>query len=255
MLAASAVGCEPPSGADPDAAPAGPVAMGVDPAKGEHGVPIDKVIRVRFSDHLDERTLKAGRLTLKSGTLSLWVMSYYDPVRGELVVWPSSKLRRFSTWTFRVEEGLAGLDGGAVAPGTATWFRTGDQGGDDHPFDVLTYEEHVQPIFDTACAACHGGPGAPVAGLALDTPESVTATLLGAPAEGWPGWKRAVAGRPGQSYLLYKLIGDARIAGSPMPRSFDGDGAAPPLSPFEQRRIADWVAGGAPFFDSAALPD
>ena len=255
VLAVLVTGCAPPASPDPDAAPDGPWPVTVDPESGAAGVPVDKVIRVRFSGHLDERTLEAGLLTLRSGTISMWVMSYYDPIRGELVVWPSGRLRQYATWVFRIEAGLAGIDGGEVAAGTVTSFRTGDEAGDDHPFDVLNYHEHVRPIFDAACASCHGGPGAPIAGLALDSAAGVSSTLLGAPADGWPGWKRAAPGRPGESYLLYKLIGDERIAGSRMPRSFEGDGAAAPL-PFSDRvRISDWLAGGASFVDPSSAQD
>ncbi len=250
-----AFGCAPPAEPDPDAAPDGPVPVGVDPEDGATGVFIDKVIRVRLSDHLDERSLTAGRLDLTSGTLSYWLMSYYDPVRGELVVWPSSRLRKFTTWIFSIGEGLTGLDGGEVPAARVTTFRTGDQAGDDHPFEVLNYQDHLKPIFDAACASCHGGPGQPIAGLDLGDAGGVTETLLGAPADGWPGWKRAAAGRPGQSYVLYKLIGDGRIMGSRMPRSLEGDGTAAPLPIAEQRAVADWIAGGAPFFDSAGQPD
>jgi mono/diheme cytochrome c family protein len=255
VLAVLLSGCAPPAAPDPDAAPDGPWPVAVAPESGATGVPTDPVIRIRFSDHLDERTVTAGRLGLTSGTLSYWLMSYYDPIRGELVVWPSSRLRRYATWVFRIEEGLAGLDGGEVAAGEVTTFRTGGEAGDDQPFAVLDYPEHVRPIFDAACAACHGGPGAPIAGLALDDAGGVAETLLGAPADGWPGWKRAAPGRPGESYLLYKLIGDERIAGSRMPRSFDGDGSAPPLPLADQVMISDWLAGGASFFDPAGEPD
>lgn len=255
MLPVLDLGCAPPAEPDPDAAPDGPWPVSVDPVSGAAGVPIDKVIRVRFSDHLDEASVTSARLSLTSGTISMWVMSYYDPVRGELVAWPSGRLRKFATWVFALEEGLTGLDGAAVAAGRVTAFRTGGQAGDDHPFDVLDYETHVKPVFDAACASCHGGPGAPIAGLDLDDAGGVIQTLLGAPADGWPGWKRAAPGRPGESYVLYKLIGDGRIAGSRMPRSFEGDGSAAPLPLAEQLAVADWLASGASFFDPSSGQD
>jgi len=244
----AAWGCAPPAEHDPDAAPEGPYPLSVDPEDGSAGVFTDKIIRVRFSDHLDERSLRSGRLSLRSGSISLWVRSFYDPVRRDLVVWSSSTMRKYATWSFGIEEGVRGLDGGEVAAGQVTSFRTGEQIGGEQPFERLNYEDHVRPIFSSSCASCHGGPGQPIAGLALDDAAGVASTLLGAPAEGWPGWKRAAPGRPGESYLLYKLIGDERIAGLRMPRSFEGSGFAPPLAAAEQEAVADWLAGGAAFF-------
>lgn len=243
-----AICCAPPPEKDPDAAvPPGPHPIGVDPEVGAVDVPIDKVIRVQFSDHLDGTSVKRDRFKLYSGPLNLWVMSYYDPVRGRLSVWPSSSMWKNATWVLEIGAGLYGIDGYQVDNGVVTEFRTGEEGGDNQPFPFLSYETDIKPIFDARCASCHNDDG--VAGLSLASAESVAATALGVPSTGWPEWKRITASRPGESYLLYKIIGDERIAGAPMPRSFDDDGQAPPLPVKQQEAIADWIAGGAAFFD------
>lgn len=243
--------CAPPAEVDPDAAvPEGPHPVAVDPSPGDFLVPTDKVIRIEFSDHLSGRSVSRYRFALYSGPIDLWVMSYYDPVRRQLVVWPSAAMRANAVWVLELDEGLTGLDGSPVAPGPVTHFTTGASGGDNLPFPALTFAQDIEPIFNASCASCHGG-GDALAGVDLDSAEGVQATTLGVTAEGWPEWKRIVPGRPGESYLLYKIIGDERIAGAPMPRAFD-DAAPTQLHPAEQQLIADWIAGGAAFFDPSA---
>jgi hypothetical protein len=245
---ALAFGCAPPPEADPDAAvPPGPHPIGVDPELGAEDVLIDKVIRIEMSDHIDGRSVKRDGFKLYSGPLNLWVMSYYDPVRGRLSVWPSASMWKNATWVLEIEPGLAGLDGLLVEPVVVTEFRTGEQSGDNQPFPVLDYAQHVKPIFDARCASCHNDDG--VAGISLSSAESVASTTLGAPSTGWPEWNRITASRPGESYLIYKIIGDERISGQPMPRSWDEDVPALPLQLEEQEVIADWIASGAAFFD------
>jgi hypothetical protein len=46
-------------------------------------------------------------------------------------------------------------------------------------------------------------------------------------------------GVPGESFLLYKLLGDGPMRGAQMPR-----GAAP-LSAADLQRVSDWIADGA----------
>ena len=120
------------------------------------------------------------------------------------------------------------------------------------PFTPRDYGTEVAPILEERCASCHGSQG--VAGLRLDSEEGIRATALGVPATGWPGWLRVAAARPGESYLLYKIVGDPLAAGAPMPRTWDGP-SAPPLAAEEQRILSDWIAGGAPFFDESAAGD
>ena len=114
----------------------------------------------------------------------------------------------------------------------------------------ITYEQHIAPIFDARCSGCHGADG--IADLRLDSAEGVAGTALGIPSTGWPEWNRITTSRPGESYLLYKIIGDERISGLPMPRSWDEHDPAPPLTADEQEAISDWIASGTAFFDQRA---
>ena len=246
-LLAGAAGCQPPPDVDPDAAPAGPYPIAVDPEPGSEGVVTDPVVRVEMSDHLSGRSIKRSRLSLASGGMSMWVMTCYDPVRRRLSVWPSARLRKNATWVFSFDEGMKGLDGEEVPAGEVTRFRTGEEPGDNSPFKTYSYERDVKPIFEERCASCHGGAGAGLAGLRLDTAEAVGETALGVRSTGWPDWSRIVPARPSESYLLYKIIGDPRVAGTAMPRG-EGLEDAPPLTRGERELVSDWIASGAAFF-------
>ncbi|MFO8070834.1 MAG: c-type cytochrome domain-containing protein [Polyangia bacterium] len=240
-------GCPPPPADDPDAAPQGPSPTSVVPEPGSTGVPVDAVIRVKFNDHLDGRSISQARFDLHSGSVDLWVMASYDPVRGELRVWPSARMRKKALWLLELKQGLAGLDGELVPPGKVTQFETGEQATEEDPYPLRNWKTHVAPIFESRCVSCHGG-ASPLAELRLDSREGISQTLLGAESGGWDGWRRAIPARPGQSYLLYKLIGDPRIAGEPMPRSMDREEAAL-LAESDRRVVSDWISSGAPFFD------
>jgi hypothetical protein len=246
-MALGTAGCPPPPADDPDAARLGPSPMSVVPESGATDVPIDAVIRVEFDDHVDGHSISQARFDLYSGTVDLWVMASYDPVRGELRVWPSAQMRKRALWLLELKQGLTGLGGELVPPGKVTEFETGEQATGEDPYPLRNWETHVAPIFESRCVSCHGG-ASPLAGLRLDTREGISQTLLGAESDGWDGWRRAIPARPGQSYLLYKLIGDPRIAGEPMPRGLDGEETAP-LAESDRRAVSDWISSGAPFFD------
>jgi len=236
--------CAPPA-EEPDAGlPDGPAIAWVEPEDGAMGVAIDPIVRVGVTDHLDDFTVDSGRFRLYSGSIGLWLMAYYDPVGRRAVVWPSAKLRDGAYWVFEVQEGITGRDGGPLAAGRVTGFTTGSETGGDLPFPTLDFASDVAPILSARCASCHGGDG-PVAGLALDGADGIVETALGAPSDE-SDLKRIVPGRPGRSFLVYKIIDDEAVSGERMPRSFDEGAPAEPLSPAEQQTISDWIAGGAP---------
>ncbi len=242
--AALPIGCAPPDKVDPDAAPPpGPYPVSADPVEGEAGVFIDKVLRTEFSDHIDGHGIKRSVFRLGSGPVSMWVMSYYDPVRGKLVVWPSSLLRKNAVWVFELKEGLTGLEGDPVEPGIITSFRTGEETGDNMPFPWTYYDNDAAPIFNSRCASCHGG-ASPMAGLSLENADGLWQTAMNVPADGWPEWDRIVPSRPGESYLVYKIIGDRRIVGKQMPRILMEGDQAQPLSQEEMETVSDWIASG-----------
>lgn len=252
LTATSAVlmGCSSAEGEAADASVEynGPRWVSVDPENGAENVPTDKVIRVTFDDHLDGRNLDQNKLDLQSGPTSLWLMFFYDPVRYQLVVWPSSLMYKKATWVLSAEADLAGLDGEIVEPGEIVSFRTGEGAGDNQPFVKRSFENEILPIFKDKCGSCHGGSATALVGLRLDYAEGIGNTAVGVGSEGWPGWKRIAPASPGASYLLYKVIGDRRIAGMRMPRAW-GDEQPPPLGQAEKEAISDWIAAGAQLFD------
>jgi hypothetical protein len=236
--------CAPPAAAPDASVPDGPTITSVEPADGASDVATNPILRVGVSDHLDDWTVDSGAFKLSSGPLSYWLLAYYDPVGRRVVVWPSATLREGAYWILEAREGVTGLDGGPLATGPVTGFWTGAGKGDDAPFPDLDYETDVRPIFSARCASCHGGTG-PVAGLALDTADGIVGTAVGVPSTGGDAMDRIVPGRPGRSSLVYEIIDGDTAAGPRMPRSFDADVPAVPLSLAEQQTISDWIAAGA----------
>lgn len=236
---------EPDAGPDPNA----PVPVAVDPAEGDEGVNRYKVFRITFDQHLNSRSLRQGRITLRSGeAASRWLVSYYNPVHKHLVTWPAGPMLPECTWVLSLERGIEGLNGASVYPVELAWFRTGKEATVETPFKIRSFDGEVAPIFDTHCVTCHGGIGEAIAGLKLDNAENIKETALNEPAAGWPDWTLIEPTRPGQSYLLYKVVGDENLPGQTMPRSL-GDETPTSLTTEEKEIIAEWIAGGAAFFD------
>ncbi len=244
-LAAAAVACAcTTSGAGADAGPSGaPEILSADPPDGSVDVATNPILRLGTSEHLDDWTVESSSFELYSGPISMWLLAYYDPVGRRVSVWPSSHLREDADWVLEAGEGITDLEGDPLAAGVVTRFTTGEDEGDDVPFPELRYDPDVRPIFDAACASCHGGPS-PMAGLALDSADDVTATAIGVASEGRPSYPRIAPARPGRSYLVYKLLGDGVAAGMKMPCSLN-DAPARALSQAELQEVSDWIAGGA----------
>jgi hypothetical protein len=246
-LAAAAVllsACAPPRAEVDAGCTECPEILSVDPPDGSVDVPTNPVIRFETDEHLRDETVIGSNFKLYSGPLSMWLMAFYDPVRRTTTVWPSSHLRVDADWVLEAAEGITDRDGHPLRAGPITTFTSGeDEDTDLAPFPELRYSPDIAPIFEASCASCHGG-AEPLAGLSLDSADGITATALGVASDGMPSMKRISAARPGGSYLVYKILGDAIISGLPMPCSFDGAAAAP-LSPAQMQEISDWIAGGA----------
>ena len=250
--------CAPPKNVDynaPDASadPDAPVPIEVDPSSGQENVNRLKVIRVTFDKHLNSRTLEQGSLSLYSGTpgktvVGRWMVSFYDPIHKQLVAWPAGPMLRQSTWVIKLNKGIEGMNGSPVHPVELGWFRTGDDAILETAFKIRSFEREVRPIFEKYCVSCHGGSGATIAGLDLESAEGIQETALNEPASGWQDWFRITPTLPGESYLLFKIIGDENLPGETMPRSF-GDEKPTRLSIKEQEVIMEWIAAGVPLSD------
>lgn len=240
--------CTPPKEAAFDAGiKNGPTVVAREPVAEAQDVPINKVIRITFSDHLDTRSLTQSRISLFTGPLSIWPRFYYNPVRKQLVAWPTRNMRRNMLWILRFEEGVYDIEGNPTAPGPLTHFYTGNYAAPQEPYRTTSFSQDILPIFQTKCASCHGGAeGTEIARLRLDSAASVNATAIGQTAGGWPDWQIIESADPGRSYLLFKLIGDHRIAGLPMPRALDWSDSYNPLTEQEQNTVAEWIASGTP---------
>ncbi len=257
LVLAIAFGCSPPTEMDPDAGPPEDAMYPIhtDPEDGEDNVLIDKVLRLTYEDHIDSTTLSQSQVSIYSGPLYNWTRFFYDPVRGQLVVWSSRYLRRDVTWVLALGEDIQDIEGGPVAWGDIIHFSTGSETGDNTPYVVPSFENEVLPIFTQHCASCHSSATDGFAGLELGSMEEIAETAINSESDGWAGRPVIAPFLPGNSYILYKIIGDPRVAGLPMPRTPDLDGAAAPIPFEEQELLADWIASGAQFFDSEASQD
>ena len=101
------------------------------------------------------------------------------------------------------------------------------------PSALARAREAVGDLFRGRCSACHSE-SRPADGLVL-TLERYEETTVGVPSSQLEGAVLVSPGEPDVSYLLMKVRGDERIAGSRMPMN------APPLGPDELARIEKWV--------------
>ena len=101
--------------------------------------------------------------------------------------------------------------------------------------DVVSLAQHVQPIFDRRCVACHQGARPPDLRPGFSYAELVNVSGLQCVAR-----KLVVPGSPADSYLIDKLRGPGSgcFEGSIMP-----PGA--PLTTAQRNLIANWIRQGA----------
>ena len=100
-----------------------------------------------------------------------------------------------------------------------------------------TWQAIQDNVFSVRCIGCHVGATAPM-GLKLDAANSY-AMLVDVDSVEQPGLKLVNPGDPDNSYLIWKLEGDFRISGSPMPLN------PPPLDPAYIQVIRQWIENGA----------
>jgi hypothetical protein len=254
VLATGLTGCDQSSDEDADQDASvplgGPFPIRVDPAPDSTDTPIDKVLRITFSAHLDSRGLRSSNLSLTSGPVQRYLFFYYDPISRQLVAWPALDLRQGTAWTLEIKEGTLGLDGSPARTGVVTRFSSSFEASGDKPFNAPSFNTDVKPIFQKYCISCHGSPREKaIGGLMLDSEAGIRDTAISEFAEGWPGWRLIAPSLPGQSYLLYKINDYAGVSGMGMPRDPDMEQAKTGLTVSEQQVLSDWIVSGATFFD------
>lgn len=217
-------------------------------------------ITLRFDRLLAPSTVQRATVSLRTGALGVFCGVTYDPVARVVVVQPNpAEMRPGLQYVLRVEPGLLGWDGSALAAPFTVRFVAGPRVSPPSPEPVPSLARDIAPRLAARCgdARCHGGV-APVMGLDLSSASALRATTLRVlarqrPEGPWvqsaPRWGAlpridpGVAegqGRPAMSYLLYKILGDGPIAGARMPPEGDA------LTDDETTQIARWIAAGAP---------
>lgn len=203
-----------------------------------------------FDRPLWPRSVNRGTITVQSGELTLTPRLRYDPVqRAVRVELDDASVRRDLEYVLVVRGGISSWDGATASALATLRVRFTDQA--TAAERVVSLRRDVAPALAAACASasCHGG-AQPVMGLDLSSPEALLRTTVGRPSREWGassvgaefywgGLALVEPGAPGESFLVYKLIGDGPMRGARMPR-----GAAP-LDAAVLQQVSDWIAAGA----------
>jgi hypothetical protein len=107
-----------------------------------------------------------------------------------------------------------------------------------------TFAAQVQPLLETRCGGCHGGPSTPqYQGLKdLDSPALAYSRIVSVPSTELPTMDRIEPGDHTLSYLWHKVNGSqASVGGTGSQMPLTGG----PLSQAEIDGIAGWIDAGA----------
>ncbi len=234
------------------------------PAPGEQGVPRLVQMHVELDRLVAPDTVRFPAVRIVSGDLQPRLSLHLEPVTRRIIIetWGNLPLEPEATYRLVVED-LVDLDGNAQPEAHEVVFRTGQELGDE-PAGPRIEWSHAERVFGPSCAidGCHTSPE-PARGLDFSGSDQVRDTVVGAlPRSVPPGWGPAEgsaaalhvfsfpvidvvggAGQPAHSYLMYKVLDDPHIMGSPMPPPDAGTG---PLSRTELLTLSDWIRAGAP---------
>ncbi len=149
---------------------------------------------------------------------------------------------------------LTSWDGFALAEARSFRVRFAEDRAPVGGGGVPDFARDVLPLLRRSCAVmgCHASMG-PALGLDLSSVEGVARSAVGIASVEWPsvsgdidrgnvqwaGLQRIAPGAPGESYLVYKLLGVGPVRGARMPR-----GAAA-WSSQDVQLVSDWIAAGA----------
>jgi len=245
----------------------GPQIITTTPADGELMVQRRGPFVARFDRRLLPRTVSRATVRLESGVVRPLLSVTYDVLTQSVIAVPFSDepIAEDVGWRL-VLEGVEDLDGRLMPQAHTVQFRTGRDVGPDRAEPVAPTFADVAPIFAARCAdaACHK-PGPAALGLDLSSARAVRETAINRPSRSFPSGVIGPAGgagapvfaglplieviagegRPETSYLVYTVLGDPHIAGSPMPPGLRDDPGAG-LTSEELRTIAAWIRAGAP---------
>lgn len=237
-----------------------------DPADGATGQPLNRSVRLSFSDMPDPQTIRPGPdpenpgqmlppgIILSAKQKDLGAAIEINLVDREVVLRPPAEgLDRDSDYTVEFKRVLRALSGSALTAPQALHFRTGTAAGPVQPpeprlrlGDILGSKGLLRATC-SAPGACHAPSGSHGAIRGLDFTQAdveIWSYLTGTVAHGTPeGLLLVKPGAPEQSYLLRKLLGSqgfTRIEGNPMP-PFGGG-----LDKEVLLAIQSWIRQGAP---------
>jgi hypothetical protein len=242
-------GCDLPPSARND----GPQVVGISPDP--DGGDIDR--RAQFRIALDRRvapgSVAQGVVAITSGAEYVWGDLSIEVAEPAILLTPWGPLDPDVDYQL-VLHAVRDLDGHTSSDTDPVVFHTSTTSTPAIP-DAITYAD-VAPIFESCAAAgCHSGSDA-ILGLDLSSAAAIRATALGVTARevrpsvggyldvdvssslvGMPLLDRR---SPARSYLVYTMLGDPHIAGSPMPP----DGAL--ASAEEIALVERWIRAGVP---------
>lgn len=211
-------------------------------------------VELWFDQLLSPRSVVRANFSLRSADLGVNLRLRWEPASKRVsVLFDAADVREDVEYTLVVRETLLSWDG--VAAGRVSAFRVRFFAGEvAMARSQISFAREVQPFFAASCAVagCHSQSDA-VMDLDLSSAAGVqrsvvgvisrqNPSMLGGPDRTepqWSGMPRVLPGEPEQSYLLYKLLGDGPLRGSPMP--FGG-----PSVPQDQiEKMSLWIAQGA----------
>ena len=221
---------------------------------GSVDVPRAQEIRIRYDRPLQERHIDLDKVRIVSGGVRAPIRLVWEPLEKTLRIIPITPLAANLGYRLQVDT-LRSLNG-ALSESFEIDFTTGVDLGVAALIPEPTFAQ-VEAVFDNSCAfvGCHRGSEAlpPRMGLDLSGPDAIALTAINQPSRQMGG--RAYSGegglsgrpiidvptergRPGESYLVHKLLGTEAIIGVPMPQSDS-------IEPEDIQLIIDWIRAGA----------
>lgn len=216
--------------------PSSGVIAGLDPGSGTNRAPDGTIVAPVGNVTIQEgQSVRfEGQATDADGDTMTYLWNFGDTITSTALVPGNHTYSDSGTYTvtFTVSDAKGAVD---PTPDTRTITVEGGGGGEEATFSAVQ-----EQIFSASCAfsGCHAG-GAPAEGLNLSAGQAY-AQIVNVRSSQQPSRDRIEPGSPSTSYLYLKILGDASISGSRMPRG------APALSQALKDLLRDWIERGAP---------